>query len=62
MKPLPLGDPAVSKTMTFPRRFLVGRLPERPFWTTLKCLYDWVRRHSSLGLLSPSEYEQVTMK
>jgi putative transposase len=27
-----------------------------------ECFYNQVRRHSSLGYLSPSEYEQATME
>jgi len=45
----------------------VNRYPTRqaaraPIFEFIECFYNRVRRHSSLYYLSPSEYEQATMK
>jgi putative transposase len=43
-------------------RFLSREAARTAIFDYIEGFYNWVRRHSSLGYLSPSDYEQATMK
>jgi len=42
--------------------FLTREAARTALFDYIEGFYNWVRRHSSLGYLSPSDYEQVTIK
>ena len=43
-------------------RFLSREAARRAIFDYIEGFYNRLRRHSSLGYLSPSDYEQATMK
>src|SRR5215213_11209742 len=62
-------DNAISESFVSSLKGEIGvnRYPTRqaaraPIFEFIECFYNRVRRHSSLDYLSPSEYDQATMK